>query len=219
MTIKIIDFPKIQSPFVRKLNEKNEYVITPEITEGADWVFSGGEDEVKATEKLDGTCCAILIENGVVTAMFNRTNRISFIGGTLSKALTEGVNNAFAKERFVMQDGLWWGELIGKKINGNPYNLTEYEWIPFEWAKEHLAYKSFHKYPKTFANLNKWFLDDIKDGGLFSLFMKRQGIDMKPEGIVFHNVKTGQMLKYRQDMIEGYKGARHKENEEQEKTK
>lgn len=210
MNIKINDFPKIESPFVRKIVNK-DYVVTSEITEGYNWVFTEDENNIVATEKLHGTCCGIVIENGVVTAMFNRTNRIPFIGGTLSKALTEGVNNALGKKRFVMQDGLWWGELIGHKIQKNEYQLTEHEWIPFEWVKSHLNYKSYHKYPKTFENIEKWFLGEIKDGGIFSLFMRRRGIETKPEGVVFHNLKTGQMAKLRLDMFNGFKGERHGE--------
>jgi hypothetical protein len=211
--IKIIDFPKIESPFIRKLNKDNDYTVTPEVNKELEWVFLGNENEVAATEKMHGTCCAILIENGIVTAMFNRTNRIPFIGGTLSKALTEGVNNALEKERFVMQDGLWWGELIGKKIQKNEYQLIEHEWIPFEWVKDHLAYKSWHNYDKTYENIKKWLLSDIEDGGIFSLFMRRRGIEAKPEGIVFHNIKTGQMGKIRLDMFDDYHGRRHKEVE------
>ena len=205
------DFPKIQSPFKRKLDN---YFVYDEVEEGHDWVFNSSEDEVLATEKIHGTCCAIIIENGVVTVMFNRTNRIPFIGGTLSKALTEGVNNALKKNRFVLEDGTFWGELIGPKIQKNDYNLEEHEWIPFDYAKKSLTYKSFHKYPKTFKNLNKWYFDKIEDGGLFSLYMRRKGIEMKPEGIVFHNVKTGEMSKLRLNMFEEFKGKRHKEKKE-----
>ena len=215
--IKITDFPKLESPFVRT-KEDNNCIILNEINEGYNWVFEGGPNEVLCVEKLDGTCCGIVIENGVVTAMFNRTNRIPFIGGTLSKALTEGVNNAMAKERFVMQDGLWWGELIGPKIQGNDYKLTEHEWIPFEWAKGHISYNSWHKYPKTYDGICKWFMDDIKDGGIFSLYMRKKGIEQKPEGVVFHNLKTGQMAKLRIDMLKQFTGRRHsheaKEGEE-----
>ncbi len=209
--IKIIDFPKIESLFRRFLDKDNDYVVIPEINKDLEWALIGDENEVAATEKIHGTCCAILIENGTVTAMFNRTNRIPFVGGTLSKALTEGVNNALAKERFVMCDGLLWGELIGPKIQKNEYNLTEHEWLPFEWIKEHLAYKSYHEYPKNFENVKKWLLSDIKDGGIFSLYMRKKGIVMKPEGIVFHNLKTGQMAKLRIDMFKEFKGKRHKD--------
>jgi hypothetical protein len=207
--VKIIDFPKIDSPFIRVLDKENNYFVTPEIDKKLEWSFMGDENEVIATEKLHGTCCAILIENGIVSALFNRTNRIPFIGGTLSKALTEGVNNSLDKNRFVMQDGLWWGELIGPRIQKNEYGLDEHQWIPFEWCKTHLAYKSWHRYPKTFENISKWFELPIEAGGIFSLFMKRMGINQKPEGIVFHNIKTGQMGKIRRDMFDWFEGKRH----------
>jgi hypothetical protein len=76
-----------------------------------------------------------------------------------------------------------------------------------------LAYKSWHKYPKTFENIEKWFSGEIKDGGIFSLLARRKGIELKPEGVVFHNLKTGQMAKLRLDMFKGFKGNRHKEND------
>ena len=85
--------------------------------------------------------------------------------------------------------------------------------MPFDWLIKSCSYKSFHKYPKTYENIKKWFLDDIKDGGIFSLLMRRKGIEKKPEGIVFHNLKTGQMAKLRLDMFDNFKGFRHKEKE------
>lgn len=217
--VKIIDFPKIESPFVRILDADKDYVITPEVTEGYEWVFTGDEYEVAASEKIHGTCCAVLIENGVVAAMFNRTNRIPFIGGTLSKALTEGVNNALAKERFVMQDGLIWGELIGPKIQKNEYQLTEHEWLPFDRLVKSCSYNSYHKYPKTFDNIKNWFLQPISEGGIFSLYMRKKGIEQKPEGVVFHNLKTGQMAKLRLDMYKEFNGDRHKDNHGTSKKK
>jgi hypothetical protein len=41
--------------------------------------------------------------------------------------------------------------------------------------------------------------------------MKRRGTDQQPEGIVFHNIKTGQMAKLRRDQFDWYTGPRHKE--------
>ena len=51
------------------------------------------------------------------------------------------------------------------------------------------------------------------------MFMKRRGIDMKPEGIVFHS-KDGKMSKLRIDMYDDFKGNRHndKRGEQNEKT-
>jgi hypothetical protein len=202
---KVYDFPKLESPFVRVLKSKDEYIVTDKINEGYEWVFE--EDDVLATEKLDGTNVSIVIENGIVVAIFNRTNRIPFIGGTMSKIMTEGINNALEKNRFMLVDGQHFGELIGPKVNGNPYNLTEHEWIPFDYVKKHLAYKSWGKYPKDFKTISDWFEKD-----LFSLFIRarEEGKVQFPEGVVFHR-KNGQMAKLRRDMFSWYKGNRHKD--------
>jgi len=211
--MKIEDMPKMQSPFVRKINEKGDYVITPEITEGCEWVFEGGEDEVLATEKLDGTDVSIVIENGIITSIWNRTNRIPFFCKG-KEFIVIAVMEAFQRGYTELPDGQWFGEVIGEKLNGNPLEIKGHVWIPFNtYCREHLAYKSWHKYPKTYDNIKKWFLTPISEGGIFSLLMKKKGIDKKPEGIVFHNIKTGQMAKLRLDMFEDFTGGRHKEND------
>ena len=211
--MKIEDMPKLESPFVRKINEKGDYVVTPEITKGYEWVFEGNENDVLATEKLDGTDVSIVIENGIITSIWNRTNRIPFFcKGKMF--IVQAVMEAFERGYTELPDGQYFGEVIGEKLNGNPLEIKGHIWIPFNtYCKEHLAYKSFHKYPKTYENIKKWFLGDIKDGGIFSLLMKRKGIDKKPEGIVFHNLKTGQMAKLRLDMFDDFKGFRHNDRE------
>ena len=210
--MKIEDMPKLESPFVRKINEKGDYVITPDITEGYEWVFTGGEDEVLATEKLDGTDVSIIVENGIITSIWNRTNRIPFFCKG-KEFIVMAVMEAFQRGYTELPDGQWFGEVIGEKVNGNPLEIKGHIWIPFNtYCRKHLAYKSWHKYPKTYENIKKWFLDDIKDGGIFSLLMKKKGIDKKPEGIVFHNIKTGQMCKLRLDMFDDFKGRRHNES-------
>jgi len=212
----IQDMPKLESPFVRKLNNKNEYLVTPEITKGCEWVFEGNEDEVLATEKLDGTDVSIVIENGMINSIWNRTNRIPFFcKGKMF--IVQAVIEAFERGYTELPDGQWFGEVIGEKLNKNPLEIKGHVWIPFNtYCRNHLAYKSWHKYPKTYENIKKWFLDDIKEGGIFSLLMKKKGIDKKPEGIVFHNLKTGQMAKLRIDMFDDFKGYRHKEKEKNE---
>lgn len=203
--------PKLESPFKRKLNENNEYLVTPEIEEGYEWVFNGDENEVLATEKLDGTDVSIIIENGKITRIFNRTNEIPFFNKG-KKWITEAALNSYEREYCNFSDGQYFGEVIGPRVNGNPYQLNEHLWIPFEtYCREHLAYKSWHKYPKTFENISKWFSMPISEGGIFSLFLRKRGIERKPEGIVFHNIKTGQMAKLRLDMFKYFEGKRHKE--------
>jgi hypothetical protein len=207
--MKINDMPKLESPFIRKLNEKGEYLVTSEINQECAWIFEGDENDVLATEKLDGTNVSIIIENGKITRIFNRTNEIPFFNKG-SKHIIEAVLNSFERRYCDFTDGQYFGEVIGPKLNGNPYQLNEHLWIPFDtYCRNHLAYKSWHKYPKTFENIKNWFFNEIKDGGIFSLFMKKRGIDIQPEGIVFHNLKTGQMCKLRRDMFEGFKVNRH----------
>ena len=66
---------------------------------------------------------------------------------------------------------------------------------------------------KTFDNIQDWFLKPISEGGIFSLFAKKRGLDIKPEGIVFHH-PDGRLAKLRLDMMPRYSGDRHKGNAE-----
>jgi len=198
--LKIIDMPKIECPFVRKL-DNGDYNVTDEITEGYDWVF---EDGVMAIEKLHGTNISILIQEGVVTAIFNRTERIPFINKG-KKWIVEGILNS--KERGYLEflgDGQHFGELIGPKVNGNPYKLDEHLWIPFEtFCQKHLKYKSWGKYPKDFNTISDWFKE------LMPLYSSMKGNkEGFVEGIVFTH-PDGRMAKLRCDMFEWFKGRRH----------
>ena len=189
--------PKIESLFVRKMIDKN-YVLTDEITEGYEWVFE--DDSVMAIEKLHGTNVSIVIVEGTVTQIYNRTERIPFINKG-KKWITEGLLNS--KERGYLEflgDGQFFGELIGKKVNGNPYNLDGHLWIPFDtFAQKHLRYKSWGKYPKNYQTISKWFKDD-----LLPLFSSMQGNrEGFVEGIVFTH-PDGKMAKLRRDMFEFY---------------
>ena len=207
MNIKIHDMPKLESPFVRKM-VNGDYIVTPEIAAGYEWVFES--DKVLATEKLHGTNVSIVIEHGIVTQLYNRTERIPFINKSKSW-LTEGVLESCRRGYIeFMGDGQFFGELIGERVNGNPLKVKGHLWIPFStYAQNHLAYKSWGKYAKTFAVISDWFEND-----LFSLFVRRTtGEVVPPEGVVFVNTDTGQMAKLRRDMYSWFKGARHKEQE------
>jgi len=194
----IKDFPKLKSPFIRKVIN-GRYVLTPEIDIECEWVFN--DDDVLCTEKLNGTNVSILIENKIITRIFNRTNEIPFFGkqNYIMKGLLESYERGFCD----LPDGQHFGELIGLKVQGNPYSLSYNLWIPIEtYIRQHLVYKSWHKYPKTFENISNWFRNPIEAGGIFSLFARGKGVIMKPEGVVFHNLKTGQMAKLRMDMFD-----------------
>lgn len=203
----IKDMPKIESPFVRKEINGN-YVVTPEIEKGYEWVFT--DDKVQAVEKLHGTNVSVLIQDGVVTSVWNRTERIPFFNKG-KKHIIEGLLNSY--ERGYMEflgDGQHFGELIGKKVNGNPYKIDGHLWLPFNtYCKTHLAYKSWGKYPKTFESISNWFKE------LMPLYALKKG-DKEGfvEGVVFTH-EDGRMAKLRKDMFpfwyENPNNKRHKE--------
>lgn len=201
--MKIRDMPKLHSPFVRKM-EKSGYVDTNEIAEGYEWVFE--DESVMAIEKLHGTNVSIVIVEGMVTQVYNRTERIPFI--TKGKSwIIKGILNA--KERGYLEflgDGQFFGELIGPKVNSNPYKLDEHLFIPFDgFCQKHLRYKAWGKYPKDFKTISEWFEKD-----LFPLYTAMKG-ETKGfcEGIVFTH-PDGRKAKLRRDMFSWHKGGRHK---------
>ena len=191
------DMLKLESPFVRKTNDKQEYVVTPEIAEGYDWVFK--DESVRAIEKLHGTCVSVIVENGVISSFWNRTARLLFFNKG-KRFITDGLLNAHERGYCDLPDGQWFGEVIGPKVNGNPYNLTENIWIPFKtysWNK--LYYKSWGKYPKDFDSISRWFKDLMP---LYSI--KKHGMDYDKhfvEGVVFTH-QDGRMAKLRKDMFD-----------------
>ena len=204
--IGIEDMPKLESPFVRELTEHG-YFVTPQITPGHEWVFNDNEN-VLATEKLDGTDVSIVVFEGAIVSVWNRTGRVPFINKG-KKFIIEAVQNSYERGYADLPDGQWFGEVIGKNVQGNSYNLKENLWIPFNtYARRKLSYKSWGKYPKTYEAISEWFRE-----GLFSLYMANTTGDttVKPEGVVFHNLKTGEMSKLRRDMFPWYTGKAHKQ--------
>jgi len=206
--IKIKDMPKIESPFKRKLMPNGDYTITSEVAKDCEWVFN--DEDVIALEKLDGTNVSILIQDGVITAVFNRTERIPFFNKGKShiiKGILESYERGYME---FLSDGQHFGELIGEKINGNPYNIKGHLWIPFEtFAQKHLRYKSWGKYPKDFQTISDWFKELIP---LYACMVhgsegRKSGY---VEGVVFYH-PNGRMAKLRKDMFEWFKGNRHKE--------
>lgn len=198
------DMPKLESPFVRK-DVNGEYIVTPEITEGYEWVFD--DSSVLAIEKLHGTNVSIIIENGQIVSIWNRTSRIPFFCKG-KRFILEGLLESHERGYCDLPDGQWFGELIGPKVNGNPYNLDKHVWIPFAtYANEHLAYKSWGKYPKTFESMSEWFKT------LMPLYaMKRGDKEGFVEGVVFTH-PDGRMAKLRKDMFDWFSGPRHGDNQ------
>lgn len=194
--------PKLECPFVRKLMSNGDYIVTSEIKKGYNWVFE--DESVMAIEKLHGTNVSIVIIEGQVIEVYNRTQRIPFINKG-KKWIIEGLLNS--KERGYLEllgDGQHFGELIGPKVNGNPYKLKEHIWIPFEtFAQKHLRYKSWGKYPKDFKTISNWFKELIP---LYSSMVNGEEGRKNSfvEGIVFTH-PDGRMAKLRKNMFKWYK--------------
>jgi len=208
--IKIKDMLKLECPFERKILLNGNYIVTPKINLGYEWVFN--DPKVMAIEKLDGTNVSIVIQEGTVVSVWNRTERIPFINKG-KKWIIDGILNSNERGYLdLLPDGQHFGELIGPKVNGNPYKLKEHLWIPFlTFCQKHLRYKSWGKYPKDFETISKWFETDLIP--LYACMV--QGEEGRNngfvEGIVFTH-PDGRMAKLRKDMFEKFAGDRHKEN-------
>ena len=143
-----------------------------------------------------------MIENGVIVAIFNRTERVPFFNKG-KRFIIEGVYNSWERGYIdFLGDGQHFGELIGPKVQSNHYKLKENLWIPFEgYARKNLAFKSWGKYPKTFEAISEWFKKDLMP----LYYMQNNGGDKTGfiEGIVFTH-PDGRLAKVRKDMFEWY---------------
>jgi hypothetical protein len=197
---KLSDYPKTYCPFVRKTYKVNKddwkkhgrklqlrspdvYLVTPEVTPGFEWVFE--DKNTIAVEKLDGTNVKLETENGRLVSLYNRKNPIDMLdisGGKGRTAIVEAIFMAVAK-KYIERDGVQAGEVIGKYLQGNPYNLDGHIWYPFEKANKHLSYRSWHEHERTYENLSSWFKDF-----LFSRFATKRGDKgIMAEGVIFYN--------------------------------
>jgi hypothetical protein len=220
----LTDFPKLHCPFIRQtfpldpaafkqkgrglgLRGPEVYLVVNRINPGFAWVFD--DPDTFAVEKLNGTNVKILMDQGRLVELQNRKNVLDpqqiLDGRTF---ILEGVLNSAGKG-LVQPDGEQAGELLGPKVNGNPYGLDRHEWYPFDRAVESLRYKSFAEHERTFDNWSAWFKDF-----LFSRYhQKRQartpgaeGAKVFAEGVVLYNLRRktdGQewRAKLRRDMF------------------
>lgn len=225
--MSIFKFPKIESPFERKNNKNGEYVVYDKVNNKLSNFVNW-----KAVEKLDGTNSAVKLKDGEVHKVYTRhgdksMNEVDEYGNKnhqrISRGVQECVNRGWIEG---YEDGIYYGEVVGEKIQGNPYNLSGYLFVPFEWARENLQYKSWGKYPQDFDSISQWFKED-----LFSLFYaKIHGTSLEKasvsngtfcEGIMFVNPhveapyskenppNADNYAKLRRDMFEWYEGERH----------
>lgn len=205
--MKIKDFPKLESPFEREEIE-GKYVVVPNLKEEYRWIID--PSKVTATEKFDGTNCSVLVEDGNIKAVFNRNNRIDV--WKHHRMYYEGIKNAIEKGRLnpeMLDDGQYFGELIGEKIQGNPYKLKGHTFLPFDWILKHYLFKFYYGWldeniakGMTDEEIFEKFSDLMYD--LKSLWFRKMKDEKPPEGIVFHNKETGEMCKLRRDMFNFY---------------
>ena len=199
------DFPKLHCPFIRQTFKVNVeqwkkhgsrlqlripevYLAVNRVNPGYEWVFE--DPDTIAVEKLDGTNVKMRTANGRLVALQNRLNVLDPLqimkGPTF---ILEGIFQAIGKG-YVKPDGEQAGEVIGHKLQGNPYKMSEHLWYPFEKAISDLSYRSFHEHARTFENWSSWFRD-----GLYSRFFTKRasklGLDERvfAEGVVFYNLK------------------------------
>ena len=213
------DFPKIHCPFIRKefavnisdfkkygsslqLRLPKVYLVIPEVNPGYEWVFNS--DNVVAVEKLDGSNVKLETKKGRLINLQNRKNIIDPLQIVKGKTfILQGVFEAIGKG-YINQEGIQAGELIGKKLQGNPYKLDGHLWYPFTKSLKHLSYKSFHEHDRTFDNWSLWFKDY-----LISRFTAKRGHKEFAEGIVFYDMKRKSegktyMAKLRRNMFDWF---------------
>ncbi len=224
-TTPLTDFPKLYCPFIRQTFKVNPeqwkkhgsqmglrtpevYLAVNRITPGYEWVFE--DPDTFAVEKLNGTNVKIFTEKGRLIHIQNRKNVIDPLQVIKGKTfIIEGIFQSIGKG-YVAENGEQAGEVIGPKLQGNPYKLDVHEWFPFERAMEVLRYRSFHEHERNFANWSSWF----KEGLLSRYYTKRAsklGLQdqVMAEGIVFYNLKrrdAGEIwrAKLRRDMFDWY---------------
>ena len=222
---QLSDFPKLECPFVRqryavdiqgfkkhgsrlKLREPEVYLVTPEVNPGYEWVFE--DSETFAVEKLDGTNVKLKTVKGRLEAVQNRKNVIDPLQLLSGKAfIVEGVLMA-ATKGWIQSEGEQAGEVLGPKLQANPYQLDYHVWYPFEKSISNLRYKSFDNHARTFENWSHW-LRELLFSPLFCAMHKvpHAQCSIKAEGVIFYNLKRKAegktyMAKLRRDMFDWY---------------
>jgi hypothetical protein len=213
--IKPTDFPKLESPYKRE-NEEGEYIVQPEIQSGYEWVFSD-TDNVKAVEKLHGSNVSIIVEDGQVKEAWTRIGE-----ETINKVhpyspqherIAEGIAKAQKKGWLDgYEDGQHFGEIIGEKFHNNPYDINGHLFVPFDYLRDKVYFKSYGKYPTDFESIRDWFqeLTPLFYSRVHDLSFDEAEEDGFIEGIVFTH-EDGRMAKLRRNMFKFYEGRRHKQ--------
>ena len=156
---------KIISLFKRDY-EGNRQVIN-EIVPGAEWAANG---EGYATEKIDGTSC--LIRDGKLYKRYDAKNGKTPPAGFEPAQDPDPVtghwpgwlpvggspDDKYHREAFCLglADGTY--ELVGPKVQGNPYNLTEHHLL------RHGDKLFLGDPPRTYHAIREWFETNIVEG-------------------------------------------------------
>jgi len=213
------DMPKLQSPFEREVIN-NKYVCVPKFKEKFGWILD--PERVIATEKFDGTNVSVSIIDGHISNILNRENIINIWKDKWW--FYTGIKRAMEEKKFkpgMLTTGQYFGELIGGKINGNPYELDGALWLPFYYIQKHYSFKFYNVWLediKKFTEdtpkeeIDKYYFEKFSElfKNLKSLYFRQRKIEKAPEGIVFYNKDTGDMCKLRMDMFDWYAGKKHK---------
>lgn len=138
----------------------------------------------------------------------NRANYLDLQSLKGKLFLNEGILEAIQRS-YVESSGEQAGELMGPKLQGNPYNLDRHLWYPFKKAFDSLSYKSFHDHDRTFDNWSSWFENHLKS--IFYTKIHKTSFAAAPfaEGVVFTSPSRKEkglisMAKLRRDMFRWY---------------
>lgn len=163
---------KIPTLFVRDMTTK---LITPEVTPGCEWVIEG---KGVATEKMDGTCC--MVRGGKLYKRYDakagRTPPEGFEPAQAAPDLFtlhwpgwllvgDGPDDKWHREAwadnpsgYVPPD--WTYELVGPKLQGNPYALEQHKLWMHGCARLADA-------PRSFDALRGWLEQSKMEGLVF----------------------------------------------------
>jgi hypothetical protein len=221
--MNLSDYPKLECPFERG-NKDGIYQILPKIKDEYRWVWS---DDAKAVDKIDGTNVSVHVVNGNIKTILNRSSPIDIWKS--GEWFYDGIRNAIKRNYFYPQqydEEQIFGELIGPKLQGNPYKLEEHLWVPFSYLCEKYHFKFWTDIVKECQGKTDDEIFNITSEvfkGLWSIYKRQRGIksevnedtkfedSMAAEGIVFYNIKTGERCKIRRDMWHWYAGKKHKD--------
>jgi hypothetical protein len=149
-----------------------------------------------ATEKLDGTNVRVTVRNHIVVRVEKRRNPDKaqknngivdpwYVDASESDSADAYIFDAVKGTDFTsVPDGEWSAEALGEKIQGNPLNLVGHRLFIFslsDWCEK----VAFENVPTDFESLKKWLPEQ----------KTKFGNDTGIEGIVWHNLKTGEMCK------------------------